>query len=347
MDNILHGGFASKLASCLDYTPMVIYLKDLAGNILWSNQVCADRIKEGDNIVNIYPEVKISKEEDWQVIKNKKYIIVERNVQSFNAPSGWFRIIKSPLFDTKGNVNGIIVLGLNIDREKEVQDKQNTFIATLTHDFKTPISAQIRVLDLLLDNSFGNLTESQVEILSQIKESCGYMQNLVHNALTVYLCENGELKLKPENFDWSELIDFSIKEVEHLLDDKELKIKNMCQSLTIFADKVQLKRAITNLISNAITYSVDNTTIEITSKLVDNKIEFCVKNKSNISVANLDSLFEKFRCNSKISGAGLGLYMVKQVITAHEGSVFAKSDRKKYYSFGFSIPICPIHLNKI
>ena len=103
------------------------------------------------------------------------------------------------------------------------------------------------------------------------------MQNLVHNALTVYLCENGELKLKPENFDWSELIDFSIKEVEHLLDDKELKIKNMCQSSTIFADKTQLKRVITNLISNAITYSVDNTTIEITSKLVKGKIEFWIK----------------------------------------------------------------------
>ena len=71
------------------------------------------------------------------------------------------------------------------------------------------------------------------------------------------------------------------------------------------------------------------------------------QNKSNISVANLDSLFEKFRCNSKISGAGLGLYMVKQVITAHEGSVFAKSDRKKYYIFGFSIPIQPKNLNKI
>lgn len=194
MTNIVNGGFVSKLASGLDYTPMVIYLKDLAGNILWSNQVCADRVKEGDNIANIFPDIEISKEEDYQVIKNKKYIIVERNIRSINTLYGWFRIIKSPIFDTKGNVSGIIVFGLNIDREKEIQDKQNTFIATLTHDYKTPISAQIRVLELLLDNSFGNLTKSQVEILSQIKESCEYMQNLVHNALTVYLCENGELK---------------------------------------------------------------------------------------------------------------------------------------------------------
>lgn len=100
---------------------------------------------------------------------------------------GWCKLIKAPVLDDNGNVVSIVVIFQNIDKEKEIEERKNTFIATLTHDLKTPTIAQIKATELLLDNALGEINDEQRDILTQIKKSCKYMYDLIFTILETYL----------------------------------------------------------------------------------------------------------------------------------------------------------------
>ncbi|MBQ7450797.1 HAMP domain-containing histidine kinase [bacterium] len=231
-----------------------------------------------------------------------------------------------------------------MDRNNSIKE-MSSYIATLIHDLKTPVSAQIMAVDLLLKGSFGSMNSEQREVLEQIKKSCEYSQNLVHSILDTYLCENGQLKPKPEIFDWQKLVGLAIDETCTLAKDKSQKIvaKNYTNNTEIFADKFQLKRVIVNLISNAIKYGFDNSIIEIETKKDKGRLIFNVKNNSKyINNYDTNRLFDKFRRDKRGKSGiscGLGLYLVKQIITAHKGKVFGKCEKSGECNFGFSIPI--------
>ena len=207
-------------------------------------------------------------------------------------------------------------------------------VATLIHDLKTPISAQERVLELLLKNNFGELTETQAEIISQIKESCQYLKSIICTAMNCYRTNNVKLEAKLEYFDFKDLLFSILKEVEPLTKDKMLDFNINCDEIILHADKFQIKRVIYNLISNAIKYSFLNTKIEISMSNTDNNFLFKIKNAAP-KIPNIDNVFDKFESTTN---SGLGLYLVKKVIELHKGSVFAKEETDGKYSFGFVIP---------
>ena len=110
------------------------------------------------------------------------------------------------------------------------------------------------------------------------------------------------------------------------------------------ADKFQLKRVLINLLSNAINYGNYKTNIELILKEDENNIILNVKNKSDyISNDKILDLYEKFKRKDNIrfskSGSGLGLYLSKQIISGHNGDIFAKSNKEEQScTFGFSLP---------
>lgn len=200
-------------------------------------------------------------------------------------------------------------------------------VATLIHDLKTPVIAQERALDLLLQNTFGELNNTQAEIISQIKESCGYLKTLVYSTMDNYISEN-----KNQRFNIKELILTVSKDLKYLANDKNF-IFNL-EDITINNDTFQFQRVITNLLSNAIKYSYENSDIEIYCKNFNKKIVFEIKNYAP-EVKNIEKVFDKFESTTN---SGLGLYLVKQIIEKNNGKVFAKKENDNKYSFGFVIP---------
>ena len=336
-----------QMSAIINNAPFMIFLKDLKGNVIMSNahyfgfdNEHTAKFKIGD----ISDDIISSEKEDNEVIKNKRSVLVERHVKTINGWSGWWKIMKIPIFDDTKNVSNIMVIAIDIDKEKHLQEQKMTFVATLTHDLKTPLSAQINALNLLLKNSFGELNNEQYDIISQIKESCEYTKNLAHAILDTYLYENGQMKLAPEKFKWNSLVDEVVSETSRLAKDKSQKIiiDSSVKNNEIVADKFQLKRVIVNLISNAIQYGFNNTKIEVTSEQDEKNLIFNVKSFSKyIKQDNIKRVYDKFRTDSITKNStsyGLGLYLVKQIITAHKGYVFAKSEKNGECSFGFVIP---------
>ena len=340
----------SQMRTIIESAPFMIYLKDLDGKILLTNKRFADSINIKNDVLigkdsyKLYKDPECYIKEDKKIIQDKKCIYAERIVETINSNLGWCKIVKAPVFDERNKINSIVVIFHNIDAEKELEDKKNTFFATLTHDLKTPTIAQIKAIDLMLKHSFGSLNKEQEDILIQIKNSCNYMYNLIFTVLDSYSYDNGQTKIQYSNFNIKELINETVSEIEDLLKEKNQNIilKSNLTTDEIVADRFQIKRVLINFISNAIKYGFKNSDIEVLLDEDCKNIKVCIKNQANtIPEIQIKNIYEKFQIGSdnqsRKTGTGLGLYLSKQIITAHKGRVYAQSS-DCVCTFGFSIP---------
>ena len=343
----------AQLNSILDNVPFVIYLKDIEGRVIACNKILEDYIKQpvkniiGKNLSEMFLQdiAEKIKKEDAQIIKDKKKISYESNLNIFGKEKSWYSVSKSPIFNDDNEVIGIIVYFINIDDEKKLQARKETFVATLTHDLKTPTTAQMNAMKLLLNGSLGPLNPQQSEMVELSLNSNIYMSNMISTILATYKSESGEVLLKPEQFDITELISATCKEICNLArtKDQNIIVKSSIDNPLITADKLQLKRAVVNLISNAITYGFDKTDIEVLLREEDNRIFLDVLNHCRyIPPERMKEIFLKYKSseNAKFNKAstGLGLYLSKQIINAHSGEIHANSYENQTCIFGFSIP---------
>lgn len=237
-----------------------------------------------------------------------------------------------------------INLSNKIKNEQEAEKQKQSFLATLVHDLKTPTNAQINTLKLLKNGTFGQLTTEQYHMIELTHDSCRYMSDLISTIMETYNCDYGNVHLQKSEFDISELIIELCESVKTLAMYNHQQIKfTMNQSCTIYADKLQIKRVLQNLLSNAITYGFKNTTIEIILKTNRNSIEISVKNISKqIPQNELATIFDKFKktnfSNFNKAGTGLGLYLSKQIVNLHNGKIYAESLDDGTCIFGFRIP---------
>ena len=237
-----------------------------------------------------------------------------------------------------------INLSNKIKNEQEAEKQKQSFLATLVHDLKTPTNAQINTLKLLKSGTFGQLTTEQYHMIELTHDSCRYMSDLISTIMETYNCDYGNVHLQKSEFDISELIIELCESVKTLAMYNHQQIKfTMNQSCTIYADKLQIKRVLQNLLSNAITYGFKNTTIEIILKTNKNSIEISIKNISKqIPQNELATIFDKFKktnfSNFNKAGTGLGLYLSKQIVNLHNGKIYAESLDDGTCIFGFRIP---------
>ena len=223
-----------------------------------------------------------------------------------------------------------------------INKNKESYFATLIHDLKTPIYAQIRTLKMLLSGSFGTLSEEQTLIIKEILNSEVYMADIVSNILTAYKCDCAELKLVWKTFDISSELNTIYESLKILAEEKHqiLQINYRCSSLMTYGDKLQLTRVMTNLISNAIKYGYPNTTITIDLTNINGNITFCVKDfGEEISKDKLDKIFDKFNgglTHYNSASTGLGLYLSKKIIQMHGGQIYAKSENG-VNEFGFHL----------
>jgi len=102
-------------------------------------------------------------------------------------------------------------------KTNDVEELRKSFIETLTHDLKTPVLAQIRVLELILQDRFGKLNTEQSEMLQLSLDSCKYMYEMVSTLISTYKFENEEFKLNYSHFNIVHMIEENIKSVESYL----------------------------------------------------------------------------------------------------------------------------------
>lgn len=241
-------------------------------------------------------------------------------------------------------ISFLIIQRITILKYKELNIFEKSFIASLTHDLKSPTSAQINMLDLLLKGKFGKLNPEQYEMIKLTCSSSKYMSNLVGTVLAGYKYDKNSIHLNRKYFDIIKLTNQLLIENKYLISDKRLHItlNSKQKECIVYADELQIKRVILNLLSNAITYSIENTDICIDINQNLKFAEFSISNKSKpVTNKELKNIFNKFAQtkNSKYNNytTGIGLYTAKKIIERHKGTIYAQCTSEGVFTFWFKL----------
>ena len=338
-----------QLNTLLEHIPLIVYLKDANLNFMMGSKLAKDFLKNGtDNtvpgvVIDLEHLFDISAEEDRQVIETKQALYAEKIVRSVDGTDHWYRICKAPILD-EDELLGIIVIVKNIDIEKKREAQKEMFLATLTHDLKNPIQAQLMSLKLISEGQFGNLTPDQHEIVDMIIESANYMQDMLYTILRTYKFENGIIKLQKSSFDINSMMITCLNEITALAKDKNIRINfdNLALGEMLFADMHQLRRVIANLLNNAVNYAYSDSEVIVRISQKDKNLLFEFTNYSDPIEKDIqDKIFDKYVTGSgpyQKTGIGLGLYFAKKVIDAHNGTIAIDSEGC-VTTFKFELPI--------
>ncbi len=343
----------SQLYTLINNAPMLAYVTDPEGNFVLGNARAknffltgTDTTFDGEKIQfdldDLKPEFIM---ENKQVIREKRAMNFERCLVDRNGEGHWYINHKTPMKNKDGTIYAVTSFVRNVNTEKRRAEERETYIATLSHDLKTPAIAQVRALELLLSGQLGDFNDEQKEMLKLTLDSCNYLYDMVYTLLSTYKFENGDITLNYSSFDISTMISESIKELSNLAQENSIKITYLSENTIckISADRIELKRVIVNLLSNAINYAFSGSTVEVLLNATESNIEVKVKNAGPyIESEVMSKLFRKYVSHSEKYnkvGIGLGLYLSKKIVEAHNGKIIAESYIENQNIFGFSIPI--------
>ena len=231
-----------------------------------------------------------------------------------------------------------------IEKEKQSQSLKQDFISSLAHDLKVPIIAQDNTYDLLLNGNFGEINDTQKDVIKNLKVSNNDLKNLIIDLLDAHKLDKQELKPELENIDIVKLIQEVISQNQSILtiQNKKINFNSQFDEVFCLADSFLIKRVLTNLISNAIFYSKNSENIYINLNKHKKNIEISIIDEGKgIKEEEIKKIFKKYYSSTKKYsniGIGLGLYIANKIMLSHGGKIVAKNNEGKGACFTVVLP---------
>jgi signal transduction histidine kinase len=226
-------------------------------------------------------------------------------------------------------------------RLKQTIDQRENFVSCLTHDLRTPLVAANRMLALMQQEAFGEITAEMKEAITQIISSNDNLLQMLNTLLEAHHYEVGGKILSFIPCEIQSLIKEVVAELQPLAAEKNLEIKqDLAPEVNkIYGDRIELRRLIANLIGNAIKYT-DYGYIKINLSQKDRQIIIEIEDTGiGIAPENLSNIFERYhQGNHRRSGKGLGLYLCRQIVATHQGKIFVQSELDKGTTFTVCLP---------
>ena len=237
-------------------------------------------------------------------------------------------------------VVGQVIVLKNIAPFHELNEAKTNFIATVSHELKTPISSIKMSAQLLGDNRVGNLNEDQNELIKSIADDAERLLKITSELLNMSQVETGNIQLKLQPVNTAEIVQQAVGAVQFKAQQKLVTIKiNAGENLPfVNADLEKTAWVLINFLTNAIKYSPENSSLEMNTTQKNNGVEFIVKDfGKGIEQKYLPKIFDRYFKvpGSSKAGTGLGLAISKEFIEAQGGSIKVQSEIGTGSSFSF------------
>jgi len=272
-------------------------------------------------------------------------------IENLHQTSVYIKTYSSDLFEAtalrlniEDRTSRYIVLIKNVTNQKELEKLKEDFVATLTHDLKVPIVAESNMLDFLMNETFGAINDKQRDVLSKMKGSNNELIELVQMLLDTYKSNNTEIELYKEEVDMNEFLAETIDEMKPVAEKQSISLNFISPQNTVLKiDKLQFKRVIKNLIQNALSYSETSNDVDIKTNIQGGNVFISVIDYGKgISSKDIELIFNKYYSTSKRYrkvGTGLGLYLSKQIVEAHNGEISVTSEEGVLTEFRIKLDI--------
>jgi len=289
------------------------------------------------------------------VLKNKKS---DKTLKIFaNGKESFFQLdtidISVPLLSnseeglvTTGQPAGSVFILRNITQFKELDEAKTQFIATVSHELKTPISSIMMSLDILAAGHVGQLNHEQMDLVKNIEEDSNRLLKITGELLDLSQVESGNIQLKLAPANPNEIINYAVNAVKFQAEQKGIQLEVISRQKlpSVNADIEKSAWVLINFLSNALRYSPDKSRVVVQAMPVGDFIEFTVRDfGKGIEPQYLQKLFDRYfqvpTDGSGKSGTGLGLAISKDFIEAQKGEIFVESEIGMGSKFGFRLPI--------
>ena len=237
-----------------------------------------------------------------------------------------------------------VVVLRNITTFKELDVAKTNFIATISHELKTPLAASDFSLKLLEDERVGKLSEDQKELIQSLKQDNQRVLRIISELLNMSQVETGKIQLDVQSVNPYLIVDNAIETVASAAKERNISVaKKLDNNLPkIHADAEKTTWVLNNFLTNAIKYSDEGSKIEIVVTHQNNNVAFSVKDYGpGVAKEYLPRLFERYFQvpGGKAQGTGLGLAISKEFIEAQKGKIWAESEIGRGSLFSFSLPL--------
>ena len=250
----------------------------------------------------------------------------------------------TPVYGERGGVQGVSVILQDITRLRRFDELKNDLVATVAHEFRTPLTSLRMSIHLCLEEVVGPLTAKQTELLAAAREDCERLQAFIDDLLDLARLQAGRLPMRKVKLPVRELLDAAISEQQSSAQQKQVTLCINTQLTTeqVPADPERLPLVFGNLIANAIRHTPEGGTVTVAARLVEHRLRFEIKDSGpGIPTEYQREVFQKFfRIPGGVSGAaGLGLSIAKEIVEAHGGEIGVESEPGSGATFYFLLPL--------
>ncbi len=314
---------------------------DEKGHVLFLNAV-AERLlglKEADIIGRYAPDIAVTNDL-MRTLLQKDAPKKELKIYCDNKES----YFSKDILDVTNNeaVVGQVIVLRNITPFHELNEAKTNFIATVSHELKTPLSSIKMSARLLTDERVGQLNGEQKELIRSITDDADRLLKITGELLNMSQVETGKIQLKLQAADPVAIVNQAIQAVQFQAQQKHVHINTtIAQGLPMIqADVEKTSWVLINFLTNAIKYSPEESGVEVTAFKKNDKVEFLVKDHGNgIEEKYLPRIFDRYfkvPGSHDHNGTGLGLSISKEFIEAQGGSIWVDSRLGEGSQFGFA-----------
>ena len=260
---------------------------------------------------------------------------------------GYFRPKMTTIFDAEGALYGLLLVLQDVTQFEELDRMKSDFIATLSHEFRTPVTSINMSVDILSREILGPLNERQKELAESAKEDCLRLSKLARELLQLSKLESGRLQLKNEELDVRALVESSVRSLQVQFDEKRVDLTTDVPKAIppVVADEQQLSSVISNLATNALKHTEPGGTVTVRAHQDGAAVVVEVVDTGHgIPEEYLKDIFDKFVQVKRVADAtpgsvGLGLAIAKGIVEMYGGRIWAESTPGKGSCFAFLLPL--------
>ncbi|QXV63822.1 PAS domain S-box protein [Mucilaginibacter sp. 21P] len=330
--------------------PTALWMSDQEGNITYVNQTWIDStglsaedslgigwlgvVDDQDRtlVVNTY----------YSALEQKRRFEVAFRFKNTLGTLNWYLASGQPKLDSQNNFKGFVGAFIDITEQKLMQQHKDDFISIASHELKTPITtlkASLQLMDRFKDKPDHPMLP---KLILQSRKSTERVSMLIDDLLDVGRLQQKEIKLNKTTFIISQLVNACANPI-NIANRQRIRINGDLE-LVISADEHRIDQVVTNFLTNAVKYAPDAAFVDVTISATNLHAKVAVTDYgAGLPPEKLKHLFERYyrvnEDNQSVSGLGLGLYICKEIIERHQGTIGVDCQTGNGCTFWFTLPL--------
>jgi PAS domain S-box-containing protein len=259
----------------------------------------------------------------------------------------------NPLME-EGSVSGMVVAFQDVSERRRLDRMKDEFISTVSHELRTPLTSLRAALGLVSSGALDKRPEKQRQMVEMAIGNCDRLVRLVNDILDFDSVEKGRLSLQRQSVEAVDLLRRAADVAHSTAGTARIDFLINAAPAMVLADEERIMQVLNELVTNAIKFSKQDTTIRLSARRAvakgsgANEVCFIVEDQGRgIAQEKLERIFERFQQGDAsdsrtLGGTGLGLALCRSIVEQHGGRIWAESEVGKGSRFMFTLPAAPL-----